>query len=66
MKGCAEFVFESEHAPVIYQALAPELEDELHRSNVLLGSGRGFYSIEDPGRGYSLSPGSLKYLDKVG
>ena len=37
MKGCAEFVFESEYAPVIYQALAPELEDELHRSNVLLG-----------------------------
>jgi KEOPS complex subunit Pcc1 len=37
MKGCAEFVFESEHAPVIYQALAPELEDELHRSSVFLG-----------------------------
>ena len=37
MKGCAEFVFESAHAREIYQALAPELEDELHRSNVLLG-----------------------------
>ena len=37
MKGCAEFVFESAHAKEIYQALAPELEDELHRSNVLLG-----------------------------
>ncbi|MCK9440251.1 MAG: hypothetical protein M0Q13_02360 [Methanothrix sp.] len=37
MKGCAEFAFESAHAGVIYQALAPELEDELHRSHVFLG-----------------------------
>ena len=37
MKGCAEFVFESRHAEEIYQALAPELDDELHRSNVSLG-----------------------------
>ena len=37
MKGYAEFVFESEQAPVIYQALLPELEDELHRSSVMLG-----------------------------
>ncbi len=37
MKGCAEFVFESIHAGLIYQALATELEDELHRSDVLLG-----------------------------
>ena len=37
MKCCAEFVFESSHAGEIYQALAPELDDDLHRSNVLLG-----------------------------
>jgi KEOPS complex subunit Pcc1 len=37
MKGCAQFVFESRHAEVIYQALAPELDDELHRSNVSMG-----------------------------
>lgn len=37
MKSCAEFVFPSEHAGVIYQSLLPELEDELHRSNVFLG-----------------------------
>ena len=36
MKGCAEFVFESAHAGEIYQALVPELDDELHRSNVKL------------------------------
>ena len=37
MKCCAEFVFESAHAGEIYQALLPELDDELHRSNVSLG-----------------------------
>jgi len=37
MKGCVQFVFESRHAGEIYQALAPELDDELHRSNVKLG-----------------------------
>jgi KEOPS complex subunit Pcc1 len=37
MKGCAEFVFESSHAAEIYQALVPEFDDELHRSNVSLG-----------------------------
>ena len=36
MKSCAEFVFESGHAREIYQALAPELEDDLHRTSVLL------------------------------
>lgn len=34
MKGCAQFVFESEHAKEIYQALEPELDDDLHRSSV--------------------------------
>ena len=37
MKGCAELIFESKEAELIYQALAPEVEDELHRSNVSLG-----------------------------
>jgi KEOPS complex subunit Pcc1 len=37
MIACAEFVFESEHAGEIYQALLPELDDELHRSNVSMG-----------------------------
>jgi len=36
MKGCAQFVFESEHAREIYAALAPEADDDLHRSGVRL------------------------------
>jgi KEOPS complex subunit Pcc1 len=36
MKGSAEFVFETAHAGMIYSALALELDDELHRSNVEL------------------------------
>ncbi|MEI8004436.1 MAG: KEOPS complex subunit Pcc1 [Methanothrix sp.] len=36
MKSCAELVFEGRHAEEIYQALAPELEDDLHRSSVSL------------------------------
>lgn len=34
MKGCAEFIFETEEATKIYQALTLELEDERNRSNV--------------------------------
>ena len=41
MKGSAEIVFESFHAGMIYRALAPELDDELHRSNVELILGEG-------------------------
>ena len=41
MKCCAEFVFESTHADDIYQALLPELDDELHRSCVMLGLEEG-------------------------
>ena len=36
MKCFAELVFETANAKEIYQALAPELDDELHRSNVEL------------------------------
>jgi KEOPS complex subunit Pcc1 len=34
MKGCAELVFESPHAVLVYQALCPEMDDDLHRSSV--------------------------------
>lgn len=34
MLGCAEFVFETPEPDTIYGALGPELDDELHRSNV--------------------------------
>jgi len=37
MKCCAQFVFAGTHAGEVYQALVPELDDELHRSNVSLG-----------------------------
>ena len=37
MKGCAQFVFESAHAQEVYAALAPEADDDLHRSSVKLG-----------------------------
>ncbi len=41
MKGSAEFVFETAYPEMIYQALAPEKDDELHRSNVELILGEG-------------------------
>jgi KEOPS complex subunit Pcc1 len=34
MKCCAEFVFETDQPGRIYEALSPELEDEVHRSAV--------------------------------
>ncbi len=34
MKGCIELLLEIEEPEIIYRALTPELEDELHRSNV--------------------------------
>lgn len=36
MKGCADLVFEMEDPEKVYQALKPEAEGELHRSNVRL------------------------------
>jgi len=41
MKGSAEIVLETINAKTIYSALAPELDDELHRSNVELILGEG-------------------------
>ncbi len=46
MKGCAELVFETAHSREIYQALEPELDDELHRSNVELVQGAGFIRLK--------------------
>ncbi len=34
MKGTAEFVFETKEPLMIYRALAPERDDEIHRSSV--------------------------------
>ena len=34
MKGRAEFIFETEAAGLVCQALKPEMDDDLHRSNV--------------------------------
>jgi len=34
MKGTAEFVFEIEKPLMVYRALAPERDDEIHRSNI--------------------------------
>jgi KEOPS complex subunit Pcc1 len=34
MKGCAEFIFETKAPVIICQALVPEMDDDLHRSNI--------------------------------
>jgi len=39
-------VFETPHSREIYEALAPELDDELHRSNVELIEGPGFVRLK--------------------
>ena len=46
MKGWAEMVFNTPHSQEIYEALAPELDDELHRSNVELVEGPGFVRLK--------------------
>ena len=46
MKGWAEMVFNTPHSLEIYEALAPELDDELHRSNVELVEGTGFVRLK--------------------
>jgi KEOPS complex subunit Pcc1 len=40
MKGCADFIFEADRPEQIFQALAPELEDELSRSKVRMTLGQ--------------------------
>ncbi|MGB3919650.1 KEOPS complex subunit Pcc1 [Methanothrix sp.] len=49
MKGWAELVFETPHSRKIYHALAPELEDEAHRSRVELVEGPGFVRLKISG-----------------
>jgi KEOPS complex subunit Pcc1 len=39
MRCLAEFVFETPHPVTIFRALAPELDDELHRSRVEMVEG---------------------------
>ncbi len=49
MKGCAEFVFQvvdQESAENVYRALYPEMEDEVHRSNVDLALHEGSIRLE--------------------
>jgi KEOPS complex subunit Pcc1 len=49
MKGCADLVFPCENAEDIFQALRPELEDELQRSRVDLTLGQGFIRLRIEG-----------------
>lgn len=49
MKGCANLVFPSENAEDIFQALMPELEDELQRSRVSLDPGEGYIRLRVDG-----------------
>ena len=50
MKGWAELVFQTPHSQEVYGALAPELEDEIHRSNVELTQGAGFVRLKISGQ----------------
>jgi KEOPS complex subunit Pcc1 len=45
MKGSADLVFPTEDADDIFQALRPELEDELQRSRVNLAVGQDFIRL---------------------
>jgi len=46
MRGYSELVFESPYAQEIYQALLPELDDDLHRSSVALDCEENFIRLE--------------------
>jgi len=50
MKSCAEFVFESAHAGELYQALLPEMNDELHRSSVSMALEDGSLRLKIRGK----------------
>ncbi|NMC09365.1 MAG: hypothetical protein GYA39_00070 [Methanothrix sp.] len=45
MKGCAQFVFDAAEPEMIYKALVPELNDELHRSSVEMVLREGSLSL---------------------
>ena len=49
MKGCVDLVFPAESAKDIFQALRPELEDELQRSRVNLTLDPGFVRLRIEG-----------------
>jgi KEOPS complex subunit Pcc1 len=49
MNGCADLVIPIEGAGDIFQALSPELEDELQRSKVSLTAGQGFIRLRIEG-----------------
>lgn len=46
MKGWAELIFETPHSQEIYEALAPEQDDDIHRSNVELVKGDCFVRLK--------------------
>ena len=49
MKGSADLFFPTENGEDIFQALRPELEDELQRSRVNLTLGQGFIRLRVEG-----------------
>lgn len=49
MLGCADLVFPCENADDVFQALKPELEDELQRSRVSLTLSKGFIRLRIEG-----------------
>ena len=49
MKGSADLVIPTKYADDIFQALRPELEDELQRSKVSLTAGQGFIRLKVDG-----------------
>ena len=49
MKGSADLVIPTEDADDIFQALRPELEDELQRSKVSMTVGQGFIRLKVDG-----------------
>ena len=49
MKGSADLVIPTEDADDIFQALRPELEDELQRSKVSLTAGQGLIRLRIEG-----------------
>lgn len=45
MKGCAQFVFDAAEPEMIYKALVPEQDDELHRSRVEIALREGSLAL---------------------
>jgi KEOPS complex subunit Pcc1 len=49
MMGFAEIELESDKPEVLFRALAPELEDEINRSRVILDPGQGLLRLRIEG-----------------